>query len=153
MSVESNVALMRRWFDEVWNQGRAATVHELSDERAVGMGLAELGTETQGPAGFLEFLERIRGAFPDIRVKVEDAFGAGDRVAVRWSATMTHRGDHLGVPASHNPVTITGTTSVRVESGKIVHAWNNWDQLAMMEQIEARPQATAKLSDTIANAR
>jgi len=29
--------------------------------------------------------------------------------------------------------------------GKIVQGWNNWDQLALMEQIEARPKATARL--------
>jgi len=145
MSVKENVALMHRWFEEVWNQGRTATVHELTDERTIGMGLAEQGIQTQGSAGFLQFLERIRGAFPDIHIKVEDAFGAGDTVTVRWSAQMTHSGDHLGVPASHNPVRITGITIVQIDKGKIIQGWNNWDQLAMMEQIEARPKATAKL--------
>lgn len=127
MSVEQNVALMRRWFEEVWNQGRVETVYELCDQRTQGMGLAEQGIDTRGPEGFLKFRNRIHGAFPDIHINVEDAFGQGDRVAVRWTATMTHGGDHLGVPASQNPVHITGMTIVRIENGKILEGWNNWE--------------------------
>jgi len=29
MSVEENVELMRRWFKEVWNEGRTQTIHDL----------------------------------------------------------------------------------------------------------------------------
>jgi hypothetical protein len=32
-----------------------------------------------------------------------------------------------------------------MENRKIRQGWNNWDQLAMMEQIEARPKAAARL--------
>jgi steroid delta-isomerase-like uncharacterized protein len=126
MSVEDNVALMRRWFEEVWNEGRVETVHDLTNDRTIGMGLAEQGTHTKGSAGFLQFLERIRGAFPDIETKVEDAYGAGDRVTVRWSAHMTHSGDHLGVPASHNPVRITGITIVQIRE---------WQDYSRLEQL------------------
>ncbi len=29
MSVEENVNLMRRWFKEVWNDGKIQTIHDL----------------------------------------------------------------------------------------------------------------------------
>jgi len=29
MSVEQNVSLMRRWFQEVWNEGKLQTIHDL----------------------------------------------------------------------------------------------------------------------------
>ncbi len=41
MSAKENVQLMHRWFDEVWNQGKAETVHELLAEDAIGMGQGE----------------------------------------------------------------------------------------------------------------
>ncbi|HTM89842.1 MAG TPA: ester cyclase [Terriglobales bacterium] len=137
MSAKENVALMRRWFEEVWNQGKIATVKELLAKDAVGMGQGEPGAKIRGPADFIRFVERIRGAFPDVKVTVEDTFGARDKVAVRWSATMTHRGAHLGIPPSGKPVRITGMTMVRIQDGKIIEGWDNWDQLAMMRQIEA----------------
>jgi steroid delta-isomerase-like uncharacterized protein len=137
MSVEENVALMRRWFHEVWNEGRLETVTELLAEDAIGMGQGTQGTITRGPRDFIPFVKRIRGAFPDIRIRVEDAFGAGDKVAVRWSADMTHQGAHLGVPPTGRRVRITGISVVRIAKGKLAEGWDNWDQLAMMQQIGA----------------
>jgi steroid delta-isomerase-like uncharacterized protein len=144
MSAKENVKLVRRWFQEVWNEGRLQAIHDLLAVDAVGIGEAEQGVTIHGPAEFVPFVERIRGAFPDINVVVEDAFGARDKVAARWSATMTHQGDHLGIAATGKPVRITGTTIVRLRNGQIIEAWDNWDQMALMQQIGAfeRPQAT-----------
>ena len=143
MSAKENVELMRRWFREVWNEGKIETIHELLASDAVATGQAEQGMKIHGPAEFVPFVERIRGAFSDITFVIEDSVGARDKVVVRWSATMTHSGDHLGIPASGKPVRITGMTMVRIRNGQVVEGWDNWDQLAMMQQIGAyeRPQA------------
>ena len=148
MSTKENVALMRRWFEEVWNEGKIGTVNELLAEDAVGMGQGEPGVEVHGPADFIPFVERIRAAFPDVKVIVEETFGARDKVVVRWSATMTHKGDHLGIPATGKPVKITGMTMVRIRDGKITEGWDNWDQLAMMQQIGALEQAAVLVKKT-----
>jgi steroid delta-isomerase-like uncharacterized protein len=144
MSVEENVNLMRSWFQEVWNEGKLQTIHKLMAPDAVGFGQLEDGSAVHGPDEFLEFAKRIRGAFPDINVVVEDAFGAGDNVALRWSATMTHGGDHLGMPSTGKPVRITGISIARFADGKIIEGWDSWDQLAMLEQIGVynRPKQT-----------
>ena len=89
----------------------------------------------RGPAEFIPFAERIRGAFPDINIRIEDIFGSEDKVVVRWSASMIHTGDHLGMAATHKPVRITGITIARIANGQIVEGWDNWDQLAMLKQI------------------
>ena len=137
MSVEENVALMRRWFKEVWNEGKTQTIHELLSPDAIGIGQLEDGNQLRGPSEFLPLVERIRGAFPDINMVVEDAFGAEDKVVLRWSATMTHHGDHLGMPASGKRVRMTGITIARIRDKQIVEGWDNWDQLAMLKQIGA----------------
>jgi|ERR1700677_159801 steroid delta-isomerase-like uncharacterized protein len=143
MSVEENVALMRRWFQEVWNEGRVQTIYDLLAEDIHGWGQDLPGVEIRKPADFVKLYERIHGAFPNQKLTVEDAFGSGDRVVVRWSSVMTHTGDHLGVPASHKTVHITGITIARIENGKIVEGWDNWDQLAMMQQIAQEAAAHA----------
>ena len=48
-----------------------------------------------------------------------------------------------GLPASHNKVTVTGIGIDRVENGKIVEGWNNWDTLGMMQQLGAVPAGAA----------
>ena len=137
MSVEENVALMRRWFKEVWNEGKTQTIYELLSPDAIGIGQLEDGGQLRGPAEFLPLVERIRGAFPDINMVVEEAFGAEDKVVLRWSATMTHHGDHLGMPASGKRVRMTGITIARIADKKIIEGWDNWDQLGMLKQIGA----------------
>jgi steroid delta-isomerase-like uncharacterized protein len=148
MSAKENVELVRRWFKEVWNEGRIQTVHDLLAPDAVGVGEAEQGVTIHGPAEFVPFVERIRGAFPDINVVVEDAFGARDKVVARWSATMKHQGDQLGIPATGKPVRISGITIARIRNGQIIEAWDNWDQFALMQQIGAFERSNAALLKT-----
>lgn len=140
-----NIALLRRWFDEVWNQGKLETIHELMAVDAVGIGQAGPEVAIRGPREFQPFVEKLRAAVPDMKVIIEDGFESGDKAVVRWSATMTHRGDQLGVAATGKPVRITGMSIVRIRDGKIVAGWDNWDQLAMMQMIGALGEIRASL--------
>ncbi len=132
---DANVAILKRWFEEVWNQRREETIMELLAPDCIGHGTRDNGGDIHGPREFLPFYERICSAFPDMKVTVEDGFGEGEKAVVRWSATMHHRGDHLGPRATGNQVAMTGTTIARIANGKIVEAWDNWDKLAMLQQI------------------
>jgi len=38
--------------------------------------------------------------FPDLTLTCDDIVASGNKVAVRWTATGTHEGDQLGVPAT-----------------------------------------------------
>jgi steroid delta-isomerase-like uncharacterized protein len=133
---EANKALMRRWFEEVWNQGRVDAIDEMFAADGVAHGLSdEPGKTMKGPDDFRPFHDIFRGAFPDIEVVVEDTIAEGDLVAARCSVRGKHTGDHLGVAASNAPVEFTGMAIVRIKDGKIVEAWNNFDFLAMNRQI------------------
>lgn len=143
MAADENIQLMRRWFQEVWNEGQIQTVHELLSPDAVATGQRGAEKEIRGPEEFVKFVREIRGAFPDIKVNVEDVFGAGDKVVLRWSAIMTHTGDALGLPASGQTVRSRGITITRIVDGKIVEGWDNWDQLGMLEQIGVYKQPLA----------
>ena len=131
MSVE-NTALVRRWFDEVWNQGRAAAIDEMLASQAVAHGL---GVSEAGPAGFKTFHAAFRNAFPDITIQIDDMTAEGDVVAARWSATGTHRGNGLGFDATHRPVQFGGMTFVRIRNGQLIEGWNHFDQLGMFQQL------------------
>jgi steroid delta-isomerase-like uncharacterized protein len=135
MSVQENIELMRRWFKEVWNEGRTQTVYDLLAPDAVAIGQLEDHIPLRGPVEFAAFVERTRGAFPDIKVMVEDVFGAEDKVVLRWSAMMTHSGDHLGMPATGERVRLSGITIARFADKRIIEGWDHWDQLGMLKQI------------------
>jgi steroid delta-isomerase-like uncharacterized protein len=139
--VEENVKLVRRWFEEVWNQKRSDTISELVSADCVAHGSSETGEELRGPEGFKALQARILEAFPDIHFTVQDCFGAGDKVVVRWNATMHHRGSGLGMAPTGAEVNITGTGMVRMANGKVTEVWDNWDKHAMFQQIEAAGKA------------
>jgi steroid delta-isomerase-like uncharacterized protein len=137
-TADDNKALLRRWFDEVWNKGRAEAIDEMFAADGIAHGLSDSAENTlKGPAGFKPFHEVFRGAFPDIEVVVEDMIAEGDKVAARCSVRAKHSGDNLGITASNAPVVFTGICIVRIENGKIVEAWNNFDFMTMNKQIGA----------------
>jgi steroid delta-isomerase-like uncharacterized protein len=134
---EENKALVRRWFEEVWNRGRAEAIDEMFAEDGVAYGLAGDAGSLRGPAAFRPFHRSFREAFPDIEVVVEDVIAEGDKLAARCSVRAKHQGDTLGFRATGRPMEITGMTFARVRDGKIVEAWNNFDFMAMFGQLGA----------------
>lgn len=150
MPVEDNIQLMKRWFQEVWNERKLQTIPELMAPHAIAKGQSSALAEIHGPAEFAVFAEAIHAAFSDMKMSIDDIFGADDKVAVRWSGTMSHRGDGMGVPATGKTVRLSGVTIARVENGLLVEGWDNWDQLGMLEQIGAyqapAPEKPAKIA-------
>ena len=133
---ETNKALMRRWFEEVWNQGRADAIGELMADDCVIHGLADAsGNPVRGAEAFRDFHRQFRGAFPNMNVTVADVISEGDRVVARCDVRGKHSGDHLGFKATNNPVQFTGIAITRIENGKIAEAWNEFDFTEMNKQL------------------
>ena len=130
MSTKRNKELSRRWFEEVWNQRRSDTIDELLAADGIAHGLASDGSGPRnGPTAFRSFWGPFCGAFPDLRISVDDVIAEGDKVAVRISFAGTHAGDHLGAPATGNAVAATGLILMRWSDGQIAEAWNEFDAL------------------------
>jgi steroid delta-isomerase-like uncharacterized protein len=136
---EANKTLVRRWFDEVWNQGREETIDELFAANGTGYGLGDTDVALRGPADFKPFVRNLRGGLPDIHMTIEDTIAEGDKVTVRIIVEGTHKGGHLGVAPTGRRVRIEGIVVVRIANGQIIEGWNSWDQLGLLRQIGALP--------------
>ena len=114
---DKNKALIRRWFEEVWNKGRAEAIAEMFADDGIAHGLADdPQNPLRGPKGFLPFHAQFREAFPNIEVVVEDQIAEGDKVATRCSVRGRHSGDSLGFAATQLPVEFTGVTITRIRT-------------------------------------
>jgi steroid delta-isomerase-like uncharacterized protein len=142
MSTAENISLAKRWYHEVWNEGKNETIHELLAPDAVLIGTDHVAIK--GPAQFEKFAEGIRSAFSEHQFVVDDIFGYDDKVAIRWHATMKHSGEMQGIRATGNAVKITGTSIAQFKNGKVVAGWDNWDRFAMLNQIGAFTADLAK---------
>jgi steroid delta-isomerase-like uncharacterized protein len=146
---EDNKALMRRWFEEVWNKGREEAIDEMFAEDGMAHGLAdESGEPLRGASGFKPFFRKFREAFPEMEVVVEDMISEGDKTAARCIVRGRHGGDTLGFAATGQPIEFTGIAITRISEGKIVEAWNNFDFMTMFQQLGAlslsAPDTTAR---------
>jgi steroid delta-isomerase-like uncharacterized protein len=86
-------------------------------------------------SAFKEMIGGLLGAFPDLRITVEDQIAAGDKVATRWTAEGTNSGPVGSAPATGRRIQISGLILDRVVDGKVVERWEQWDQMAMLQQL------------------
>jgi steroid delta-isomerase-like uncharacterized protein len=128
----TNKALVAMWFEEVWNKGRVEAIDGMMAPTCMIHGL---GPQAQDIQEFKRFHAAYRDAFPDITITVEQTVAEDDLVAVRWSGAATHRGHGLGFPATNLPAQFSGMVFARIENGKLVEGWNNFDQLGMLQQL------------------
>ena len=128
--------LARRWFEDVWNTRRDATVRELLEKDAV---CHMEGGDFIGPARFLEARAALLEAFPDVGVRVEDVVADGDRAVVRWSAEAHHKGALLGIPPSGRKVQFRGITWMVFRDGKVVEGWDSWNLGGLLNDCRVGP--------------
>jgi predicted ester cyclase len=72
---------------------------------------------------------------PDLAFTVDEVVAAGERVAVRWSATGTHHGDLRGFPRTVRRLAFAGQTFYEVTDGRIRGHWQVVDRLGFAEQL------------------
>jgi steroid delta-isomerase-like uncharacterized protein len=138
MSTEDNKALVRRFFQEFWDQHHLAVADELMAAHHVDHtpGSPPL---PPGPVGFKQFGSVYFTAFPDLRITIDDQVAEGDRVVTRWTSHGTNTGSLFGMPATNKSATITGITISRIVDGKAVETWTNFDNLGMLQQLGVVP--------------
>ncbi|HEX6719216.1 MAG TPA: ester cyclase [Pyrinomonadaceae bacterium] len=133
---EENKQLVRRWFEEVWNKGRADAIDEMFDENGIAHGLSDDPVKPiKGPENFKPFHAMFREAFPNMKIVIEDMVAEGDKVTARCSVRGKHEGNFRGIAATQSPIDFTGMTIVRIAGGKIVEAWNNFDFTNLNKQV------------------
>ncbi len=130
---EQNKAVVRRLF-EAWSTGELEQLDEVVAADAVDHDPYNPHAG-EGREGLKRTIGMYRDAFPDVQFTIDDQIAEGDKVVTRWTATGTHEGELMGAPPSGRRSTITGIGIDRLEDGKIVEAWTNWDTLGMFQQI------------------
>jgi ketosteroid isomerase-like protein len=122
---ETQKRFAARWFEEVWNQSRREAIDEMFPEDSV---LHDGRAEYRGPAEFKRFYDALRAQLSDVRVTPLDTISEGDMVCMRWSSTAKHS-------STGKPLEVTGISILRFKDGRLVEAWQNWDQHGLLQQL------------------
>jgi steroid delta-isomerase-like uncharacterized protein len=133
MSAEHNKALVRRYYDELWNCWDFALADEI-----IGEGIAfrgSLGVSVEGREGFKEYMRTVQRVFPDFHNHVEELLADGDRIVARLTYTGTHQGEVAGIRATGRRVSYAGVALFRISSGCIVEGWVLGDFHGLVRQL------------------
>ena len=135
---EENKAVVRRYLDEVWNDGNLDAIDEIisADHIERDPGAAATGGGREGARAYVQM---FRSAFPDIHVAIDEIVADGDLVGITWTGTGTHNGELMGIAPTGKSVTVTGCGMDRVRDGVIIESWNQSDTLGMLGQLGAIP--------------
>ena len=134
---EQNAELVRRYFEEVYNNRRLDLVDELL---ADDFGRSNAANPHENEPGNDDDVRRVQAwldAFPDLHITIDDLFAAGDRVAVRSTWTGTQRGPlaQFGAPATGRRAEWGATIVYRVECGQLKENWVTMDFLTLLRQL------------------
>jgi len=97
------------------------------------------GTRHVGRQAVLEACRVFFAESPAAHFEMEEMFGAGDRVVVRFTGRGRHTGSLYGESPTATDVTITGITIYRFEDGAIAEDWEAVDEHCLRRQVGAAP--------------
>ncbi|MDQ1594985.1 MAG: hypothetical protein QOH40_1541, partial [Arthrobacter pascens] len=129
--------LIERFYREIIEGGNLNLIDELATDDYMDHEEALPG-QPSGKEGVRYFVDAVRTAFPDIRVKsLEPSLADGNLEACHVILTGTHRGELAGVAGTGKSVEFGGTDIIRVEGGKVAEHWGTTDNMRLMQQIGA----------------
>jgi steroid delta-isomerase-like uncharacterized protein len=134
--VSGNEAVARLFIEACVN---GAAMHRLAEfvapEVVIHAGTTGGAPDTRGLPELADVLCLMQAVFPDFHVTVEDVFGTGDRVAMRWTARGTHEAEWAGVAPTGRRVVFGGIDIYRVDGGRIHEWWRNDDFAYLLQQL------------------
>ncbi len=73
--------------------------------------------------------------FPDKTMEVEECFGEGDTVCVRWSVAGTNTGPLFGMAPTGRQFRVSGIRISHFKDGRITEEFASWDTLGFFHQL------------------
>jgi predicted ester cyclase len=133
MSAAENEAVFRRWIDAFNDRDKQGE----ADARAPGYIAHAPGVpEPLDSDAWVQFIfDVFVGAFPDLRLTIEEIGASDYTVAARMAFRGTHRGEFQGLPPTNREVAFTSVELDRMENGKVAEHWFEFDQGRLLEQL------------------
>jgi steroid delta-isomerase-like uncharacterized protein len=143
VAAAENKVLVRRFYEEAWDQGKLDVIDELFADDYIRHDLRP-SQALAGPDGMKRITADFRAAFSDLQFDVEIVIAEDEFVAARWTASGTHTGSWGTVQPTGRTARFSGVNIFRFENGKVSELWNHRDDLGLMEQVGAPIYAGAR---------
>jgi predicted ester cyclase len=97
--------------------------------------IAGMPVAKRGVSAWRSHAQMLYNAIPDVRMTIEDVFGADDRIAVRLRVSGTHQGEFLGIRPTGKQINYQSSEIYRFRDGLIAEEWICSDTLTLLTQI------------------
>ena len=138
MSIEENKAIVRRWSEEIWSQGKLDVADEIVAPDYVRHDPGD-PFPARGPEDVKRLVGMLRGMLPDLTITIEDMIGEGDKVMIRYTAVATDSEGFMGKPATGIVTRTPAMQLCRLANGQIVESWAIRDDLGTLRQLGHLP--------------
>ena len=135
-----NKTLALRLAEQVFSHGDMQTFDEIFADDYVNHNIPVPGIPGTKD-GFRQLVVATRHAFPDVEVHLEHCAADGDLVVFNDHVSATSTGEVMGVPPNGKPLKWTEIHLLRIADGRIAEHWTNFDQLGILRQLGAIPDA------------
>ncbi|MGF1616511.1 MAG: ester cyclase [Acidimicrobiia bacterium] len=126
-------ALVRRLYQEFWNEGQEGVVDEIVAANFVDHHVPP--DVPPGPDGVKQFAANTKRGFPDFLIQIHQLVAEGDKVACHIEFSGTHTGEFNGIPPTGRRTGAQAISMFRVESGRLAEAWEFADVPAFLEPL------------------
>jgi len=127
--------LIQRAYSQFWNERQLQSAPRLFAEQGEFSGL--LGRSEPGPAGIVDYAQRLFTALPDTRLHVEELIVQRDRAAARILLEGTHQGRLFDVEPTGHSIRLDCVALYRIAHGRIVHCEVIGNRDAVLRQLGA----------------
>lgn len=150
MSIEQNKTIVRRFFEELWNERKLEVADEIFAPDCVTHQLqsgAEIAAVPRNAEAVKEHIGEWLKGFSDLVFTVEQIFGEDDRVVTCVVMRGTHTGVWNGISATGKEVSIRMTVIHQIVNKKIVADWVLVEALGFFQQLEILPTTQEIMSN------
>jgi predicted ester cyclase len=132
---EENKVIVRRAFEEVWNQGNLDILGEIFSASFVSHHPRNRDEDIHGIDAYKNWVLKIRGVCPDLKLDVVNLFSEGNEVMSHLKGQVTYRGRVGNLDPTGKQITSTVTAIIRLADNKIAECWIIADSLGIMQQV------------------
>lgn len=137
---QQNVELVRRHFEQIWNQRDENACDELMAEAFTENAAAPFADaapgSVSGPSAMRGTVRWLTAQFPDVQFEIEAIVADGDLVVARVRSQGSNLGRLNGfLPPSGKPFDYSSSHWFRVVDGKLAEHWATRDDLSVMLQL------------------
>ena len=125
---------VQKFYEVIWNKHNKDAVPEVLHDSFKFRG--SIGSEKQGYAGFIEYLDMVHAALADYQCEIKELIAEESKVFAKMQFSGVHQGEFMGSGPTGRRLVWDGAALFHFQNGKVVSLWVLGDLEALRAQLQ-----------------